>query len=265
MRRFARRCVDAATDADALRAVLDAADQVIVPIEPEPLCFDASARTITKVIQPRNLPYTVVINNWDPRDGRHDLDETKEFVKANRWPLAKTVVRHYKLHARASADGQVVTEYPRDEMTLPAQEDFYQLALELNRLGGEAATKKPATAWISSEVYSRLLEFSDQEKRTQLRAARPFGVIAMDAIENHADQLGSMWKRSEARSPASGKLFARESGSHYRRHAQPLRCITLQGVSADNSRLLKRLAKAWGAGSVSDLVEQALRLEFRVR
>ena len=191
--------------ADALRAVLDAADQVIVPIEPEPLCFDASARTITKVIQPRNLPYTVVINNWDPRDGRHDLDETKEFVKGNRWPLAKTVVRHYKLHARASADGQVVTEYPRDEMTLPAQEDFYQLALELNRLDGEAATKKPATAWISSEVYSRLLEFSDQEKRTQLRAARPFGVIAMDAIENHADQLGSMWKRSEARSPASGR------------------------------------------------------------
>lgn len=252
--------------ADALRAVLDAADQVIVPIEPEPLCFDASARTITKLIQPRNLPYTVVINNWDPRDGRHDLDETKEFVKANRWPLAKTVVRHYKLHARASADGQVVTEYPRDEMTLPAQEDFYQLALELNRLDGEAATKKPATAWISSEVYSRLLEFSDQEKRTQLRAARPFGVIAMDAIENHADQVGSMWKRSEAQyEAASGKLFARESGSHYRRHAQPPRCITLQGVSADNSRLLKRLAKAWGTGSVSDLVEQALRLEFRVR
>ena len=123
--------------ADALRAVLDAADQVIVPIEPEPLCFDASARTITKVIQPRNLPYTVVINNWDPRDGRHDLDETKEFVKANRWPLAKTVVRHYKLHARASADGQVVTEYPANRVALQAREDFYKLALEL--IAGGAA------------------------------------------------------------------------------------------------------------------------------
>lgn len=229
MRRFARRCVDAATDADALRAVLDAADQVIVPIEPEPLCFDASARTITKVIQPRNLPYTVVINNWDPRDGRHDLDETKEFVKANRWPLAKTVVRHYKLHARASADGQVVTEYPRDEMTLPAQEDFYQLALELNRLDGEAATKKPATAWISSEVYSRLLEFSDQEKRTQLRAARPLGSSPWTRSKTTRIRwgpCGSGAKLSTRRRPAScslGRVVRTTGVTPSRRGASPCR------------------------------------------
>jgi chromosome partitioning protein len=39
--------------ADVLRAVLDMADQVIVPIETEPLSFDPTARTITKVLQPR--------------------------------------------------------------------------------------------------------------------------------------------------------------------------------------------------------------------
>ncbi len=82
------------------------------------------------------IPYTVVINNWDPRDGVHDLNETKEFVKANRWPLAHTVIRHYKLHARASADGQVVTEYPVNRVALQAREDFYKFALELNIGGG---------------------------------------------------------------------------------------------------------------------------------
>jgi chromosome partitioning protein len=122
--------------ADALRAVLDVADQIIVPIETEPLSFDPTARTINKVIKPRGLPYIVVINNWDPRDGTHDLDETKEFVKANGWPLATVVIRHYKLHARASADGQVVTEYPVNRVALQAREDFYRFALELNIGGG---------------------------------------------------------------------------------------------------------------------------------
>lgn len=118
--------------ADALRAVLDVADDVIVPIETEPLSFDPTARTIDQVIKPRKLPYKVVINKWDPRDGPHDLNETKEFVRANGWPLASTVVRRYKLHARASADGQVVTEYPMNRVALQAREDFYRLALELN-------------------------------------------------------------------------------------------------------------------------------------
>ncbi|WP_183520042.1 ParA family protein [Mycolicibacterium sp. BK634] len=122
--------------ADALRAVLDVADQIIVPIETEPLSFDPTARTINKVIRPRGIPYLVVINNWDPRDGQGDLRETQAFVKANGWPLAKTVIRHYKLHARASADGQVVTEYPLNRVALQAREDFYRFALELNIGGG---------------------------------------------------------------------------------------------------------------------------------
>jgi chromosome partitioning protein len=121
--------------ADALRAVLDVADQIIVPIEPEPLSFDPTARTINKVIKPRGLRYLVVINNWDPRDGTYDLNETKDFVKANGWPLAHTVIRHYKLHTRASADGQVVTEYPSNRVALQAREDFYRFALEINSGG----------------------------------------------------------------------------------------------------------------------------------
>lgn len=122
--------------ADVLRAVLDMADQVIVPIETEPLSFDPTARTIKSVLAPRGLRYLVVINNWDPRDGLQDLNQTKDFVRANGWPLANTVIRHYKLHARASADGQVVTEYPLNRTALQAREDFYKFALELNIGGG---------------------------------------------------------------------------------------------------------------------------------
>ncbi|MBF6137827.1 ParA family protein [Nocardia otitidiscaviarum] len=117
--------------ADALRAVLDLADHVLVPVEPEPLGFDPTARTIERVIKPRGLDFTVVINNWDPRDGESDLSQTQNFIKKSGWPLANTVVRHYKVHTRAAADGLVVTEYPRNRVSLLAQADFSQLALEL--------------------------------------------------------------------------------------------------------------------------------------
>ncbi|MGV9838041.1 nucleotide-binding protein [Nocardia niigatensis] len=116
---------------DALRAVLDCADLVIVPITPEPLSFDPTARTIRKVLEPRGLKYKVVLNNWDPRDGEQDRDDTMEFIRRNNWPGAKTIVRRYKLHTRASLNGQVVTEYPTNGTSLRAREDFYKLALEL--------------------------------------------------------------------------------------------------------------------------------------
>ncbi|WP_377271253.1 ParA family protein [Peterkaempfera sp. SMS 1(5)a] len=127
--------------ADALRAVLDHAHDVIVPIEPEPLGFEPTRRTIERVVRPRGLPFRVVVNNWDPRDGRADLDQTRAFVQAQGWPMARTVVRHYKLHTRASADGLVVTQYGGNRVALQAREDFFRLALEV---GLGAAVPAPA-------------------------------------------------------------------------------------------------------------------------
>jgi hypothetical protein len=126
----------------------------------------------------------------------------------------------------------------------------------------EENPKKPPAAWISAAVYRHLVDYSDQEKRMKRAAARPFGVIAMDAIEKHAEALASAWKGSGTGTPQPGKLFVREQNSRYRRHDLPPRSITLQGIGPENGRLLKRLKKQWGAGSVSDLVEKALRFEF---
>ncbi|MGW0455991.1 hypothetical protein ACWDVC_23230, partial [Gordonia sputi] len=64
-------------------------------------------------------------------DGHTDLDQTREFIDAKGWPSAKTVVRHYKIHARASAEGLVVTEYPLNRVALQAREDIKDLCLEL--------------------------------------------------------------------------------------------------------------------------------------
>lgn len=123
-------------DEDILRQVLEECDDVIVPMEPEPLCFKPTENTINRVLLPMGINFRVVVNNWDPRDGLPDLKETAEFIAANGWPMADTVVRRYKLHTRASADGHVVTQYPRNRTAAEAREDFFRLALELG-YGGE--------------------------------------------------------------------------------------------------------------------------------
>uniref|UniRef100_UPI002F90C943 ParA family protein n=1 Tax=Kitasatospora indigofera TaxID=67307 RepID=UPI002F90C943 len=117
--------------ADSIRAALDNAGHVIVPIEPESLGWMPTKSTIEQILKPRGIPYTVVISNWDPRDGKADLDDTRDFVRRNGWPLARTVIRHYKLHTRAAAEGQVVTRYPKSRVAQECLQDFTNLALEL--------------------------------------------------------------------------------------------------------------------------------------
>ena len=119
---------------------------VIVPIIPEPLAFDPTARTVERVIMPRGLPYRVVVNNWDPRDGTTDLQQTAQYIRQRRWPMANTVVRRYKLHTRASADGLVVTQYPKNRVAMEAREDFFRLALELGYGGSTAQAGDSAPA-----------------------------------------------------------------------------------------------------------------------
>ncbi|MGG8410456.1 ParA family protein [Streptomyces sp. 12297] len=117
--------------ADAMRAVLANADDLIIPVEPEPLGFIPTQTTIEEVVKPLGLPYWVVINNWDPRDGLADLEDTRAFIEGSGWNLANTVIRHYKVHARAAVEGTVVTRYKKNRVAMEAREDFYKLALEI--------------------------------------------------------------------------------------------------------------------------------------
>jgi chromosome partitioning protein len=118
-------------DERILAAALDECDDVLVPMLPEPLAYDPTARTIEQVITPRCIPFRVVVNGWDPRDGVPDLQQTAQYISRKRWPLCNTVVRRYKIHTRASAEGLVVTQYPKNRVAMEAREDFFRLALEL--------------------------------------------------------------------------------------------------------------------------------------
>ena len=123
-----------AYSADALRTVLEVTDEALIPMLTAPMCFDPTARTIRKLLDPRRIPYRVFINDWDPRDGGFWLSQTKDFIRALGWPMAETVVRHYKIHTNASNEGVVVTQYGGSRSATNAASDFYSLADELSRV-----------------------------------------------------------------------------------------------------------------------------------
>jgi chromosome partitioning protein len=127
---------------EILKEVLRQADDVIIPIEPEPLAFSPAARTIQSVIIPTGVPWRVLINNWDPRDGLVDLEQTREYLAAKKFPTFNTVIRHYKLHARAAAEGVTVVQYAKNRVALEARQDFFRLALEV--LGAKASGPRHA-------------------------------------------------------------------------------------------------------------------------
>ena len=110
--------------------VLEHTDEVIVPISPDFLSWEPTETTIEQVVKPMGLPYTGVINNWDPRDGETGLVAVAQFVMEHQWPLCNTPIRKYKIHAAAAARGTVVTQYAANRIALEGRSDFTKVALE---------------------------------------------------------------------------------------------------------------------------------------
>ena len=146
-------------DGRILSAVLNVVDDVLVPLPPEPLAFDPTARVVEQVLIPRGIPYHVFVSAWDPREGRRNLDtgeweypdliETQEFIQARGWRMASSSLRRYKVVKRASSEKKVITQYPdNDRAATQAKNDFLRLALELG-LGHPLHT--PAARAVSIE------------------------------------------------------------------------------------------------------------------
>jgi chromosome partitioning protein len=121
-----------------LARALEAADDVLVPTIPEPLAYGPTERTVLDLVKPHKLPYRVVRNLWDRRDGRVDLDLLTNWLTEQNLVYTNTIIRRYKMHTTASAEGRVVTQYPPGRTASEAKSDFLALALELG-YGGKVS------------------------------------------------------------------------------------------------------------------------------
>lgn len=114
-----------------LTEVLRQADEVLVPITPDGLDRRPTQRTIEEIIVPMGKPYRVVFNKVDMSKGETDLMAAVKFVQDNGWPYCNTVLRLYRVHARAALEGFTITHYSKNRVEAQARSDFDRLALEL--------------------------------------------------------------------------------------------------------------------------------------
>ncbi|MFI1608068.1 ParA family protein [Streptomyces griseofuscus] len=130
-----------------LRALLEQADDVIVPMMTEVDCYEATWQTIEWVLKPLGVPFQVVINNWAPAEGVAYVEGTRGWCEKHGYPVAQTVIRRYRVHTNAT---KVVTQYNNNRVELQAREDFYRFALEHGLRGAES--RLPAQAGADTEA-----------------------------------------------------------------------------------------------------------------
>lgn len=122
---------------DILEAVLDVADFVIVPVNPEPLSIAPTRRTIQTLVEPRQLDYRVLLSRIDMREAGQ-LEDWTQIIDQLGFPRFKQHIRRYKVHSDAPVSGDVVTQYPDTRIAANAIFDYTTVALELSSIWAHA-------------------------------------------------------------------------------------------------------------------------------
>ncbi|MFT7712338.1 AAA family ATPase [Clavibacter tessellarius] len=122
-------------DADVLGAVLDNADFVVLPIEPAVLSVKPLRRTIKQFVEPRGIPYRVLIGRVKVEPAAlRDMQDAADMLDGMELPRFRTFIRTYAAITRSPLDGEVVTQFSINSSTRGAVEDYKNLALELTSL-----------------------------------------------------------------------------------------------------------------------------------
>ncbi|MBC7596099.1 MAG: ParA family protein [Kineosporiaceae bacterium] len=121
------------TDSGILSAALDVSDFAIVPTEPEALCIEPMVRTIRSIIQPRGIPFRVLLSKVDFRVPGQWIN-ARDLLEQLELPMFAGVIRRYKVHADAPIDGSVVTQYRGSRQRWKALEDYRLVAAQLTRI-----------------------------------------------------------------------------------------------------------------------------------
>jgi chromosome partitioning protein len=121
-------------DTAVLETVLDAADFAVVPLTPEPLAVDPTLRTVTRLIEPRQLRHGVLLNRIDPRvPGQLEQWQRRLDVDFG-VPRFERHLRQYKAQAEAPLLGQLVSNMRHNRRTEGAIWDITHIAGELEQL-----------------------------------------------------------------------------------------------------------------------------------
>jgi chromosome partitioning protein len=115
----------------ALKAVIAAADYLILPTPPAPMDLSALIETVQKAVVPLAIAHRVLLTKVDPRSLKETLEAQNTLLELG-IPACHAFVRHYKAHERAVLEGMPVTQW-RGKNAREAEADYRRVAEELQR------------------------------------------------------------------------------------------------------------------------------------
>lgn len=118
-------------DTEVLEAVLDVSDFVILPIIPEGPVVGPLRRTIRELIEPRKVPYRVLLNRVDRRNYGQLEDWENLLDEGLKLPRFQAHIRASKSISDAYVEGAVVTQFTDTRGTRNAIADFTTVTREL--------------------------------------------------------------------------------------------------------------------------------------
>ncbi|MEX0153854.1 ParA family protein [Microbacterium sp. LMI1-1-1.1] len=128
-------------DRDVLSALLDQTDYAIAPLSPSFMEIEPVQRTLQDFVIPRGIPYRVLMNKVDLRDGKGDLESFEELLDTGSFfdgqvgiPRFKNYIRQAKVMKMMPLQGTVITDYSDTRNSRAAISDYTSVALELMNL-----------------------------------------------------------------------------------------------------------------------------------
>jgi chromosome partitioning protein len=116
---------------EALTAVVEIADYLVLPTPPAPLDLAALIETVKETVLPADVAHRVLLTRVDPRSLNEALEAQNTLMEVG-IPACHAFVRAYKAHERAALEGKTILQW-RGKNAREAEADYRRVADELQR------------------------------------------------------------------------------------------------------------------------------------
>jgi chromosome partitioning protein len=117
--------------ANALAAMMEVADYVVLPSPCAPMDLVALIQTVQEVVSPTKIPHRVLFTKVDSRSLGEAIEAQNQLMSLG-IPTCHSFVRAYKAHERAALEGATVVQM-RGKQAREAEADYRRVADELQR------------------------------------------------------------------------------------------------------------------------------------
>lgn len=116
---------------EALKAVVGAADYLILPTQPSPMDLTALIETVRSAIATAKVAHRVLLTKVDPRSINEALEAQQSLMDAG-IPTFNSFIRMYKVHERAPLEGAAISQMKGKNAGIAAS-DYRKVVDELVR------------------------------------------------------------------------------------------------------------------------------------